>query len=226
MRRARWRNPGQSRFNIHKWRKLAYRRRNHGMILMHDVSAERLDTADLLDEIGRLRHTVARLEARVEELDRLAHLDTLVPVANRRGLMRELDALIAQHERHDIPAAVLFVDLDGLKLLNDSFGHDGGDAALVHVAHQLMAGVRTEDCVARVGGDEFCVLLNHAEERSAIETAERLVNLVASDELLFGGQPMPLSIAIGMTLVERGDTPAAVLARADQAMYREKAAAA
>ena len=192
---------------------------------MHDVAQESRDPVEMLEQIGTLRRRVAELEAQVAELDRLAHLDALAPVANRRGMMRELETMIARHDRHDTPAAMLFVDLDGLKFLNDCFGHEGGDAALVHVAEQLLAGVRTTDCVARLGGDEFCVLLEHADEQSAIETAERLVNIIAGDDFLFGGQPMPLSVAIGVTLIERGDTPAAVLSRADQAMYRVKAAA-
>jgi len=179
----------------------------------------------MLTEIGRLRGEVARLERQVAELDRLAHLDALVPLANRRGMMRVLERLVARFERHGDPAAVLFIDLDGLKVLNDSFGHGGGDAALVHVAQQLLQGTRATDCVARLGGDEFCVLLDRADERSAIETAERLVNEIAGEELLFEGSVMPLSVAIGLTMIEQGDTPAAILARADQAMYRVKAAA-
>ena len=192
---------------------------------MHGVSQECRDPAELLEEIALLKAEVARLEDKVAELDRLAHLDVLAPIANRRGMLRELETMIARCERYDTPAAVLFVDLDGLKLLNDSFGHEGGDAALVHVAEQLLRGVRSTDCVARLGGDEFCILLDHADEASAVETAGRLVNLVAGDDFLFDGQPVPLSVAIGMTVVERGDTPTAVLARADQAMYRVKAAA-
>ena len=192
---------------------------------MHGVWEESREPAELLDEIAQLKGQIARLEEQVDQLDRLAHRDVLVPLANRRGMIRALEAMIAQHERHDIPAAVLFVDLDGLKVLNDSFGHQGGDAALVHVARQLLTGVRTEDCVARVGGDEFCILLDRADEASAIETAERLANMVAGDDFLIEGQPVPLSVAIGLTVVERGDTPTAVLARADQAMYRVKAAA-
>ncbi|MDQ3074396.1 MAG: diguanylate cyclase [Pseudomonadota bacterium] len=192
---------------------------------MHDVSQESRNSVQLLEQIAQLQGEVARLEEKVVELDRLAHLDALVPIANRRGMLRELETMIARHERHDIPAAVLFVDLDGLKLLNDRLGHEGGDAALIHVAQQLLVGVRAGDCVARVGGDEFCILLDHADEASAIETAERLVNLVADNEFLFEGGPMPLSVAIGLTLVQRGDTPGAVLARADQAMYRVKVAA-
>ena len=192
---------------------------------MHDVALEQRDPAQLLEEIARLRDAVDRLEARVEELDQLAHRDPLVPLANRRGMLRELETMIARHERHETPAAMLFVDLDGLKILNDSFGHCGGDAALVNVAEKLIEGTRATDCVARLGGDEFCVLLEHADEKSALETAERLVDAIAGEDFMFEGSAMPLSVAIGVTLIEKGDTPSTVLARADKAMYRVKAAA-
>jgi diguanylate cyclase (GGDEF)-like protein len=196
-----------------------------GAEAMHDVALERRDPAQLLEEIARLRANVARLESRVEELDRLAHQDPLVPLANRRGMLRELEMMIARHERHGTPAAMLFVDLNDLKMLNDQFGHVGGDAALVSVAERLLAGTRANDLVARLGGDEFCVLLDHADEGSALETAERLVDGIAREEFLFEGTPIPLSVAIGVTLIEKGDTPATILARADKAMYRVKAAA-
>lgn len=192
---------------------------------MHDVAWEQRDPAELLDEIARLRAEVKRLESRVEELDRLAHRDALVPLANRRGMLRELEKMIARRERHDIPSAMLFVDLNDLKILNDKFGHIGGDAALVNVAEKLLAGTRANDFVARLGGDEFCVLLDHADEKSALETAERLVDSIACEDFLFEGAPLPMSVAIGVTLIEKGDTPATVLARADKAMYRVKAAA-
>ena len=192
---------------------------------MHDVALEQRDPAQLLEEIARLRTEISRLESKAEELDRLAHRDPLVPLFNRRGMLRELETMIARHDRHGHPAAVLFVDLNGLKMLNDSFGHMGGDAALVTVAEKLIEGTRATDCVARLGGDEFCVLLDHADEKSAIETAERLVDIIACEECLFEGSPMPLSVAIGVTLIEEGDTPATVLARADKAVYRVKAAA-
>ena len=184
-----------------------------------------VDSGALMEESARLRGDVARLETRVAELDREAHLDVLVPVANRRGLIRSLDMMIARHERHDTPAALLFVDVDGLKSLNDAFGHSAGDAALIHLARLMVGSVRQTDLVARCGGDEFAVLLDNADERSAMETAERLVNAVADCEFMHDGRPLPLSVAIGFTTIEQGDTAEAVLDRADQAMYRDKAAA-
>ena len=179
----------------------------------------------LVAEIMRLRDEVRRLETRVEELDRLAHMDTLVPLANRRGLVRQLDLMIARHERHGTPAALLFVDLDGLKALNDAFGHAVGDAALCHLAELMVQSVRQTDMVARIGGDEFAILLEHADENSAYETAARLADSVAGCEFCHDGKCLPLSVAIGLTPIQTGDSPEAVLARADQAMYLVKDAA-
>ena len=184
-----------------------------------------VDTEALMKEIARLRGQVARLESRCEELDREAHHDALVPVANRRGLVRQLDMLIARRERHNEHAALLFVDVDGLKYLNDTFGHAAGDAALIYLAQLMVGAVRQTDLVARLGGDEFAILLDHADEPSAMETANRLVNAVADSDFMHHGQPLPLSVAIGITAIEQGDTAEAVLDRADQEMYRDKAAA-
>jgi diguanylate cyclase (GGDEF)-like protein len=184
-----------------------------------------VDPEGMIAEISRLRAEVARLESRVEELDRLANMDALVPVANRRGLITTLDRFIARHERHGTPAALLFVDVDGLKALNDAFGHAAGDAALIHLTEMMVSSVRQTDMVARIGGDEFAILLDHADEQSARETTARLADKVAGCEFCFEGKCLPLSIAIGFTVVEDGDSPEAVLDRADEAMYVQKDAA-
>ncbi|MDP9087052.1 MAG: GGDEF domain-containing protein [Pseudomonadota bacterium] len=177
-------------------------------------------------ELADLRERVAQLEQRCADLDRLAHCDTLVPLSNRRGFLRQLELTIARFQRYGDPAAVLFIDLDGLKLLNDGFGHSAGDSALIRVAALLSGGVRQSDCVGRLGGDEFAVLLDRADAASAQETAARLVDTIAAEDFFVEGKPVPLSVAIGFTLIEAGDTPALVLVRADQAMYQGKAAAA
>src|SRR5207248_2997139 len=127
-----------------------------------------------LAEISRLRGMVARLEQRIAELDRLAHNDPLVPLPNRRGFVRELERLLARIARYDEPCAMLFVDLDDLKQLNDRHGHCAGDAALIHVAQLLVEGVRQSDTVARIGGDEYAILLERADAAEAAETATRL----------------------------------------------------
>jgi diguanylate cyclase (GGDEF)-like protein len=183
------------------------------------------DPLVLRAEIARLRATVAKLESQIGELDRLAHHDALVPLPNRRGFERNLAGLIDRCERYGDAGALLFVDVDGLKMVNDSFGHDAGDAALIHVAELLTGGVRQSDCVARFGGDEFAVLLERVDLDQAIETAARLTDRIADAAFTFEGKAIPLSAAIGIAEIKPGDRPQDVLARADEAMYEVKAAA-
>lgn len=182
-------------------------------------------TGDLAGEVARLRAEVARLQALVEKLDGLAHLDVLVELPNRRGFMRQLEALITRVKRYGDPAAMLFVDIDGLKRINDSRGHQAGDEALIRVSQMLVSGVRSGDCVARLGGDEFGILLEHADEAAAVETASRLVEKIAGCHFSHDGAPLPLGIAVGIGQIGPDDDAETVMARADQAMYRKKAAA-
>lgn len=182
-------------------------------------------SAELIAEIARLRATIRSLEERVAHLDELAHQDPLIPIPNRRGFMIELERIIDRVRRYRDHAAMLFVDLDGLKAINDSLGHPAGDEALIQVGELLAGGVRKSDCVARIGGDEFGILLERADQTIAPETARRLVERVAACDFRYDGQQLKLSIAVGIGLIEAGDTAEDVILRADRAMYREKTAA-
>lgn len=186
--------------------------------------AEPPSTESLLVEISRLRAEVARLESRVEQLDELAHRDALIELPNRRGFMRQLDMVVDRVQRYGDSAAMLFVDLDGLKMINDSFGHKAGDEALIQVAEMLVGGVRRSDCVARIGGDEFGILLAQADEPSTRETVSRLVSMIADCQFVHDGDELPLSVAIGYAMIREGDDSDSVMARADKEMYKRKAA--
>ena len=182
------------------------------------------DPAELIAEIGRLRGEVARLTRRVEELDELAHQDPLIALPNRRGFLRELERLIDRVKRYDATAAMLFIDLDGLKMINDTFGHPAGDSALIEVASLLAKGVRRSDIVARIGGDEFGILLESCDSERAGETARRLTELIGDSGFNYEGDNLPLSVAIGVTMIGATDSAADVMGRADEEMYRAKAA--
>jgi diguanylate cyclase (GGDEF)-like protein len=192
---------------------------------MSDRVTEVSDSESLIAEIGRLRAHVAQLEERVGELDQLAHQDPLVNLPNRRGFMRELERLVDRARRYGESPAMLFVDLDGLKMINDTFGHKAGDGSLIQVAGLLVGGVRRSDVVARIGGDEFGILLGHADEANAHETAARLTDLISDCEFTHDGDSLPLSVAIGVATIGPEDSPEAIMARADEEMYRRKAAA-
>jgi diguanylate cyclase (GGDEF)-like protein len=183
------------------------------------------DTDRLVAEIGRLRAQIAELEAKVEQLDLLAHQDALCSLPNRRGFMRELERLIDRAKRYEEHGAMLFVDLDGLKMINDTFGHKAGDEALIQVSQLLVGGLRRSDVVARIGGDEFAILLSHTDEVNAHETAGRLVDKIADCDFMHEGEALPLSVAIGVATICGDDEAKEIMARADEEMYRRKAAA-
>ena len=184
------------------------------------------NSEELAIEVGRLRGEIARLQAMVERLDDLAHLDPLVELPNRRGFLRQLEGLITRVKRYGEDGAMLFVDIDGLKRINDSHGHRAGDEALITVSQLLVSGVRNGDCVGRLGGDEFGILLEHANQAISEETASRLVERIAECNFSHAGAPLPLGVAIGIGIIAADDDPETVMARADQAMYAKKAAAA
>jgi len=191
---------------------------------MTDEVMELSDSGRLAGEVARLQDEIVELRKRVEQLDALAHQDSLCDLPNRRGFMRVLERTIDRVKRYEEQAAILFVDLDGLKMINDSSGHGAGDEALIEVSKMLVGGIRKSDLVARIGGDEFAILLIHSDEESAVETASRLVDMIADCDFRHDGELLPLSVAIGVGMIHPDDTPEQAIARADAEMYRRKAA--
>lgn len=174
-------------------------------------------------ECARLRQEVAALKQRISDLDALAHEDSLLRIPNRRGLMRELGRMISRVTRYGEQCALLFLDFDGLKQVNDGHGHVAGDAALTHVTTLLNDQLRASDVIGRFGGDEFCVLLAHVGPTAAQQAALRLEDAVNAGNFTYEGKAIPLSVTIGVSMIRNDDTPETLLERADQAMYARKA---
>ena len=151
-----------------------------------------------------------------------ARHDYLTRLYNRRHFMQSLEAERSRSGRSGEPYSVLSLDLDQFKKLNDTLGHAAGDEALRVVASVLSAGARGMDVSARMGGDEFCVLLPGADESIARSIAQRLL-AAATDEFQRRGWPIGVSIGIA-TSSSASETIDALLHRADQTMYEEKQA--
>ena len=181
------------------------------------------DAVALTDEIERLRAELDRCHARIRELDRLAHYDSLVGLPNRRSFLANLERLIARVKRYGGPAAVISIDADGLKAVNDRFGHDAGDKALIEISSALNASVRDSDLVARLAGDEFGILLEQADELTAWQTALRVTETLDAWRFCVEGICLPLSAAVGVAAIRAEDSVESVLKRADKEMYRIKA---
>jgi diguanylate cyclase (GGDEF)-like protein len=188
-----------------------------------EVSAEaRVVMAELADQNALLRAALVEARERLGELEQVADTDTLTPLPNRRRFIRELERVTAQTSRHGTEAAVLYIDLECLKGINDQHGHCAGDAALIHVARLLGGLIRSNDFAARIGGDEFALILDHLDHNSAIDTADRIARYIASVPLDLGGTQVTLTASIGIASVLAGDSVDDVLRRADRNIGRAK----
>jgi diguanylate cyclase (GGDEF)-like protein len=164
--------------------------------------------------------TVLRTCELLEETWRLAHVDALTGLANRRAFMAALDAALGIGE-----GAVLFIDLDGFKTVNDTLGHAAGDELLTAVAGRLGAQARTGDLVARLGGDEFVVLTHGTLGASGVaDLAERIRVAFADPITLRGTDTVAARASVGGTRFSASEDAQHVLHRADTAMYEAKRA--
>ncbi|MFK2905659.1 PAS domain S-box protein [Dyella ginsengisoli] len=162
-----------------------------------------------------------------QRIEHEAMHDALTGLPNRRALMQRLDEAMARSRRHGQPMAVLFMDLDGFKQMNDTLGHEFGDAVLQHFAATVRGAVRETDYVARLAGDEFVVVLEDldpADEQSAGRVAAAVLERLVMDQEI-EGVAVTLATSIGVALHSGRDeeTPQELLHRADAAMYRAKA---
>ncbi len=163
--------------------------------------------------------TVAR--RLVRRLQQLSVRDPLTRLLNRRGLTAQLAREAGRLRRHREVYSVLAIDADRFKAINDSLGHAAGDAVLVALAGVLRANARDIDQIARVGGEEFCVLLPYTDRDGALVAAERVRAAVQRQP--WPGLNHPLTVSVGVAVAERGDeAPESVLRRADAALYQAK----
>jgi diguanylate cyclase (GGDEF)-like protein len=176
----------------------------------------------LMTEVDSLRRELTQTRARLDEVEKTADQDGMLPLLNRRAFVRELTRYIAFTGRYNTPASLIYFDLNHLKRTNDTHGHAAGDAVLAHFASVLLGHVRDSDCVGRLGGDEFGVLLSHANQEQALKKADTLAEALKSSPTIWDGQTIPVSFAYGAFELKSGDSPDLAMARADQAMYAQK----
>jgi len=176
----------------------------------------------LLTEVDDLRQEVSRLKARLNQAEILADQDPLTPALNRRALMRELERIRTFSHRYGSPAALVYIDLDDFKSVNDRFGHAAGDEALRAVADRLRSQMSGPDLVARIGGDEFAVVFGQATLAGAEARARNLARSLESTPIRFGEWSAPIHVSFGVSEITPDLAPEEVVARADAAMYARR----
>ena len=189
---------------------------------MKQGESDEVQITSLIEENERLHAALLEMRARIATLEQLADTDTLTPLPNRRAFMRRLEAVVQYAARHDTPAAVLYIDLDGLKRINDDHGHHAGDVVLLHLARLLTDSLRATDMVARIGGDEFGLILDHLNEADAAAKAKALSDYVSAQQVEVGAATIAIRVTIGLAMVRPGESVAGLIERADAAMYANR----
>ena len=165
---------------------------------------------------------LAEQQARIHYLETLSVTDELTGLLNRRGFNQAVERTLAAAKRHQEKGLLAFLDLDGFKQINDTFGHEAGDEILQHVGQILSGNVRRTDYVARIGGDEFAVLFVRAQQLPTRAHAQNLRRKLAKAPLYFDNQKVSINASLGIQAYGPDTKAKDLLRRADQAMYLEK----
>ena len=190
----------------------------------HDYLRKPPEAAELLARVSaalRVKALQDELRNRAEDLDRMSRTDYLTGLHNRRHMEEHLRMLGAGAKRHGYPLAVLIVDVDHFKNVNDTLGHQGGDDVLTAIAQRLRKALRLEDILGRWGGEEFLVLLAHTSAEAAVALAERLRQEVCATPIVVTDVALQVTISVGGAAAEvPGDHD--LVRQADAQLYAAK----
>lgn len=193
-----------------------------GLVLLFNVYAvyQQLQIHRIQRNLSHQVEALGKIEVRTEEVYQLAVLDPLTGLHNRRSGEQRLAQEISRSQRHGRPLTILMLDLNGLKHINDKFGHAAGDELIGQFAARVKKAIRGSDIAIRLGGDEFLVLLPECKDGEVRHVLGRLSGLNVD----CNGQSIPLSFSAGWTNFKPGESPEDLLKRADDALYVNKRA--
>lgn len=175
----------------------------------------------MTDEIKKANSVINSLTNQVKILEETTNLDSLTKVFNRRALTTYLEEVCerggANNELH-----LLILDIDDFKDINDKHGHIAGDKVLIFIANIFRKTLRDGDKVFRYGGEEFIIILNRIDAEHCKKISDRLLELIRNSKLIYKGKGIHVTMSIGTTKYETGDTPDTLISRADKALYQAK----
>ncbi|WND02472.1 GGDEF domain-containing protein [Temperatibacter marinus] len=180
--------------------------------------------SEVLSYAAAAEQRMSEQRDRISYLENLSITDELTGITNRRGLRRFLGTTLASVNRHKEAGVLGFIDLDGFKQINDTYGHLAGDTILRHVSHILKNAIRPTDEVSRISGDEFAIVLTRCTSEEGVERLTQIQTLINSSTINFGGIDIPIECSIGHHPFAQGTDPSKLIEQADLSMYKNKSA--
>jgi diguanylate cyclase (GGDEF)-like protein/PAS domain S-box-containing protein len=187
---------------------------------IRDSAGSIMGVLELFSDISSKSATLLR----IKELEKLSLTDTLTMLANRRYIQMELESRLQELSRFNWPFAVLYMDIDHFKNINDTYGHGVGDAVLKTVADALVASVRPFDLIGRWGGEEFVGIMRNVDEEGLYLIGDRLRQLVEAASVVIDQKKISVTVSAGGVMAKTDDTVAELIKRADELMFKSKAA--
>jgi len=178
----------------------------------------------LMSEVDNMRKDLELAHRKITELEKLADQDSLLSISNRRAFVREMTRMISYSQRYGIHSSLIYLDLNDLKTINDTYGHKAGDTALSHLANVIMKNLRDSDIVGRLGGDEFGIILPKASQKMAETKALTLIKHLNDTPLEYAGKKLTLKVAYGIYPLLGTESADQALDKADKKMYAHKKA--
>jgi diguanylate cyclase len=182
------------------------------------------ETEQLRDQVSKSSSAVDKLKEELKKANFFAKTDELTNIPNRRGFNENIEEVIQLSLQHQLPFALVLLDLDFFKKVNDTFGHIVGDSALRYVSKMLKEETKGRDCIARIGGEEFSIILPDISYENAIRVANNIRQKIASKTLSVKGQknPLKLTLSSGVAIYRKGEEIETLFQRADEALYLAK----
>lgn len=177
---------------------------------------------DLLDELQHANDIIKNLEQEIVELQKQSNVDPLTKLFNRKALEIDGKEMLKHSNERNLKLVALMIDADDFKKINDTFGHIAGDKVLILLAKLFKTSIRDYDRAYRYGGEEFLIIFNRATKEEAIPVAERIMKAVRNNKLIYKNQVIKITLSMGMTEHQKGDTLESMIERADAAVYQAK----
>jgi len=175
----------------------------------------------MVEEVEKANKIITELSSQVKQLEQRSNIDSLTKVFNRRALTTYLQK-ICDEANSKFNIHMLMLDLDDFKIINDTYGHLAGDKVLIFISKILKQTLREGDKIFRYGGEEFIIILNRTDNAFCEKIANRILELIRANKLIYKGSTLHVTASMGTTLFKEGDTPDSFISRADKALYIAK----